>query len=116
MQKKHRAASWAMHITAVCAGLFLVAFFVVTVNNMATISSQVEEMKDGPFPTSVAAGHIETDIAQIETLSTHLTHFRLFPEKTSELRHQLQEIDANLRKQFEQMNPVLCSIRQICVF
>ncbi len=105
MQKKHRAASWAMHITAVCAGLFLVAFFVVTVNNMATISSQVEEMKDGPFPTSVAAGHIETDIAQIETLSTHLTHFRLFPEKTSELRHQLQEIDANLRKQFEQMNP-----------
>ncbi len=94
-----------MHITAVCAGLFLVAFFVVTVNNMATISSQVEEMKDGPFPTSVAAGHIETDIAQIETLSTHLTHFRLFPEKTTELRHQFQEIDANLRKQFKQMNP-----------
>ncbi len=105
MQKKHRAASWAMHITAVCAGLFLVAFFVVTVNNMATISSQVEEMKDGPFPTSVAAGHIETDIAQIETLSTHLTHFRLFPETTTELRRQFQEIDANLREQFKQMNP-----------
>ncbi len=105
MQKKHRAASWAMHITAVCAGFFLVAFFVVTVNNMATISSQVEEMKDGPFPTSVAAGHIETDIAQIETLSTHLTHFRLFPETTTELRRQFQEIDANLREQFKQMNP-----------
>ena len=94
-----------MHITAVCAGFFLVAFFVVTVNNMATISSQVEEMKDGPFPTSVAAGHIETDIAQIETLSTHLTHFRLFPETTTELRRQFQEIDANLREQFKQMNP-----------
>ena len=105
MQKKHRAASWAMHITAVFAGFFLVAFFVVTVNNMATISSQVEEMKDGPFPTSVAAGHIETDIAQIETLSTHLTHFRLFPETTTELRRQFQEIDANLREQFKQMNP-----------
>lgn len=104
-QRSSTVATRAMHITAAFAGFFLAAFFVVTLNNMLTISSQVEEMKDGPFPTSVAAGHIETDIAQIETLSIHLAHFSVFPERISEIRQQLHEVDVNMREQLKLIDP-----------
>ncbi len=95
----------AVQVAAALIGVFLTAFFVVTVNNMATISSQVEEMKDGPFPAAVAVGHVETDIAQIETLTIHITHFRYFPEKTVDLHDHFAQIDANMRKQLDAINP-----------
>ena len=35
-------------------------FFVTTTNNSFLIMNQVEAVKDGPYPVSVAAGRIET--------------------------------------------------------
>lgn len=104
-EKKRDSLAVAVRATAVLVVLFLAAFFIVTVNNMATISSQVEEMKDGPFPTSIAAGHIETDIAQVETLATHITHYRYLPEKTNDLELHFQEVDASIREQLSQIEP-----------
>lgn len=46
--------------TAAIVAVLLVFYFVVTLNNMTNIAQRVEERKDGAYPTSIAAGHIET--------------------------------------------------------
>lgn len=95
----------AVRITAVLVVVFLMIFFIGTVNNMVTISDRVEDMKDGPYPTSVAAGHIETDIAQVETLAIHITQFRYLPDDTNDLRSYFSDIDTDMRVQLASINP-----------
>ncbi len=105
LEKKRDVLAIAVRVTAVLSGLLVAAFFFVTVNNMATISNQMEDMKNGPFPTSVAAGHIETDIAQVETLATHITNFRDAPDNFAELRGHFEEIDHSMRQQLPRIDP-----------
>lgn len=59
-------------VAAAVVGCLLVAFFVVTVNNLALISNQVEDIKNGPFRVSVNAGRIETNLARVETIVNQL--------------------------------------------
>ncbi len=105
MEQRRDMLSVAVRVTAVLVAIFLAAFFVVTVNNMATISNQVQELKDGPFPTSVAAGHVETDIAQVETLAIHITHFRYLPERSNDLEEHFQDVDESMRAQLALIDP-----------
>ncbi len=49
--------------TAAIVAVLLIFYFVVTLNNMTNISKRLEDRKDGTFPASVAAGHIETTLA-----------------------------------------------------
>ena len=49
-----------VRVTAVVVAVLLVFYFVITLNNMTNIAQRVEERKDGAYPTSIAAGHIET--------------------------------------------------------
>ncbi|MDO4289853.1 MAG: ATP-binding protein [Eggerthellaceae bacterium] len=64
MQSKRLSRS-----TVVIVCVLLVAFFAVTVNNMATISAQVESIKSGPYPVSVAAGRVETLLVKLRTVT-----------------------------------------------
>ncbi len=105
-QGKHRDnITIGVRVSAALVVVFLVAFFVITVNNMVTISDEVEDMKEGPFPTSVAAGHIETDIAQIQTLVVHVTHFRNNVAHMQQLQVDFNEIDDNLTEQLAKIDP-----------
>lgn len=47
--------------------ILLVVFFVVVIKSTSTINSQVEYVKESPYPISVAAGHMETDLVQLQT-------------------------------------------------
>lgn len=49
-----------VRVTAVVVAVLLVFYFVIMLNNMTNIAQRVEERKDGAYPTSIAAGHIET--------------------------------------------------------
>lgn len=63
-------------VTAAALVLLLIAFYVVTINNMVTMSSKVDAIKDGPYPISVAAGRVETLLVQSKTLAERPTYVR----------------------------------------
>ena len=64
-QSSGRLSRWV----AVGLIIFLVLYFVITMNNIRTIDERISAIKDGPYPVSVAAGHVETVLTQIRTLA-----------------------------------------------
>lgn len=69
MNQKPNASVWLSRITAVVLAVLMTAFFVITINNMMTISNRTDEIKSSPYPVSVAAGRVETLLVQCRTLS-----------------------------------------------
>ena len=65
-----RTLRFTQRFTAVVSVLVLVlaaVFFVTTTSNLFLIMNQVQTVKDGPYPVSVAAGRIETLLVQLRT-------------------------------------------------
>ena len=88
------------HITAIVLALFLLAFFGVTLNNTVAINNQVQTVRDGAYPVSVAAGRVETLLVQLRTISERPTYIHT-PEVAQSLRTSFQDIDAGLTDQLE---------------
>lgn len=68
-----RALNRLVRIAAGLVGFLLLIFFALVIQNAVTVSSQVEHIKDGPYPLSVAAGHIETNLVRLGTTIEHLS-------------------------------------------
>ena len=85
-------------LTAIVLALFLLAFFGVTLNNTVAINGQVQAVREGAYPVSVAAGRIETLLVQLRTISERPAYVRT-PEASQSLRASFQGIDAGLSTQ-----------------
>ena len=96
-----RTLRFTQRFTAVVSVLVLVlaaVFFVTTTSNLFLIMNQVQTVKDGPYPVSVAAGRIETLLVQLRTISERPAYVRT-PEASQSLRASFQGIDAGLSTQ-----------------
>ncbi|WP_270298117.1 hypothetical protein, partial [Eggerthella sinensis] len=56
MNQKPNASVWLSRITAVVLAVLMTAFFVITINNMMTISNRTDEIKSSPYPVSWRPG------------------------------------------------------------
>ncbi len=86
MQQRFNDSSWLTWMVRITAGIvivLLIVFFVMVIRNSSTITNQVSTIKEGPYPTSVANGHIETHLVHLETMLDHMTGSVLFEDETS---------------------------------
>lgn len=61
---------------AVVVVTLLVAFFGITLNNTMVTTAQMNSIRTGAYPASVAAGRVETLLVQMRTLSNRVIYVR----------------------------------------
>ena len=76
MQQSARGSAWLSRITAAVLIMLLAAFYITTVNNMIAVDHKTEQIKNSPYPVSVAAGGIETLLTQCRTLADRPLYVR----------------------------------------
>lgn len=86
-------------ITSVVLCVFLAAYFLLTLNNMSTISDHVERRKDGAYPVSVAAGHLESNLATLTAISAFTTDLDDASFDSARLKRTFQELIGNMDSQ-----------------
>lgn len=69
MEKGSNATAWLSRITAVVLAVLMTAFYLMTIYNMSIIGDRTDEIKNSPYPISVAAGRVETLLVQCKTLA-----------------------------------------------
>ncbi len=62
--------------TTVVLILLLVVFYVVTMMNMGAIANRVNDLNEGPYPVTIAAGEVESNLIQLRTLADRLIYVR----------------------------------------
>ena len=92
---QHRQSTILSRITALAVAILLVAFFAVTMNNMTTISSQVETIKSEPYPVSVAAGRVETLLVQLRTIALRPMYLNTV-EAAADIREAYDTVDRDM--------------------
>ncbi len=89
---------WSVQLPAIAAAALLVllaAFFAVTLNNTMVTTAQIEAMRTGAYPVSVAAGRVETQLVQMRTLADRPIFVRS-EEALDSIDKSFAEIDAEL--------------------
>lgn len=94
--KRIDSAKLVTRAAAAVIGCLLIAFFVVTVNNMVLISNQVEDIKNGPFKVSMNAGRIETNLARLDTVINQLVSSHGSLSNTQDVVEICQEVDETI--------------------
>lgn len=84
-----RMLSFAMTCALV---VLLLVFYTVTMVNMGAISSRIDEINAHPYPVTVAAGEVETNLVQLRTLSDRLVYVRT-PEAVDAVEDEYASID-----------------------
>lgn len=84
-----RMLSFAMTCALV---VLLLVFYTVTMVNMGAISSRIDEVNAHPYPVTVAAGEVETNLVQLRTLSDRLVYVRT-PEAVDAVEDEYASID-----------------------
>lgn len=84
-----RMLSFAMTFVLV---VLLLVFYTVTMVNMGAISSRIDEINAHPYPVTVAAGEVETNLVQLRTLSDRLVYVRT-PEAVDAVEDEYASID-----------------------
>lgn len=92
IDKRTHRSTILSRIVAVVICVLLVLFLIVSVGSRDQVNAELEEMKEGPYPVSVAAGHIETLLVSLKTLTAYPDV--LFSDATAE----------SLRKNFFEVN------------
>ncbi len=82
-------------LAAVVVVALLVAFFGVTLNNTMVTTAQMDAIRTGAYPVSVAAGRVETLLVQMRTLSNRVTYVRT-DSAIDAVEKSYDEIDAEL--------------------
>lgn len=99
-QRHHNQTALLSRVTAAAVAVLLVAFFALTINNATTISSQVETIKNGPYPVSVAAGRVETLLVQLRTIVQQPMYLNTV-EAADDIRASLDDIDIDMREKLD---------------
>ncbi len=84
-------------LAAVAVVALLVAFFAVTLNNTMVTTAQMDAIRTGAYPVSVAAGRVETLLVQMRTLSNRVIYIRT-DSAIDAVEKSYDEIDAELSR------------------
>ncbi len=84
-------------LAAVAVVALLVAFFAVTLNNTMVATAQMDAIRTGAYPVSVAAGRVETLLVQMRTLSNRVIYVRT-DSAIDAVEKSYDEIDAELSR------------------
>lgn len=96
-QQRSKHTDILSRITAGLVAVLLVAFFALTINNATTISSQVETIKNGPYPVSVAAGRVETLLVQLRTVALRPMYLNTV-EAAADIQAAYESVDTDMRE------------------
>ncbi len=114
--------SFAVRLSAVLVFVLLTVSFIITVNNMFTISTKASEVKDGAYGNSLAAGHIETSLYSLDMLVDDMMGFsRIVPRTDFDrletgrgtLTDRYKEIDYAITASLESMNPTDANMEEL---
>ena len=83
-KKEATRLKWLVRVSAAIVCALLAVFFFVVIQSASVIKGEVEHVKDGPYPMSVAAGHIETNLGSLRTVIDHMTVTRLLDENAND--------------------------------
>lgn len=92
IDKRTHRSTILSRVVAVIICVLLVLFLAASIGSRDQVNAELEEMKEGPYPVSVAAGHIETLLVSLKTLTAYPDV--LFSDATA----------ASLRKNFAEIN------------
>lgn len=97
---------WLVRGSAALVCVLLLVFFLVVIQNTSTIKGEVEYVKDGPYPVSVAAGHIETSLVRLETVIGHMTASQLGAGSEFETAYEdsFDSIESDLQHEIDVIN------------
>ena len=89
---------WTRRLPAFAAAVvvaLLAAFFGITLNNTMATTAQMDAIRAGAYPDSVAAGRVETQLVQMRTLSNRVIYVRT-ASAIDGIENSYDEIDAEL--------------------
>ncbi len=103
VEKRRRSLKWLVRATAALVCFLLVLFFGTVLQTSRSIDAEVEHVKLGPYPVSVAAGHIETDLLRLKTVLDHISvsPVGLDPQYEQTYANTFREVSEDMDKQFE---------------
>ena len=82
-------------VAAAVVVALMVAFFGITLNNTMATTAQMDAIRAGAYPVSVAAGRVETQLVQMRTLSSRVIYVRT-ASAIDGIENSYEEIDAEL--------------------
>ncbi|WP_197068270.1 response regulator [Candidatus Soleaferrea massiliensis] len=74
----------------------LIVFYIITIVNTNTISSQVEMIGDHPYPVAISVGEVDTYLAQLRILPERLVYSHT-PEMINTVHQHYESIDGEVR-------------------
>lgn len=108
--KYERRLVWIVRLSSILMCALLLAFFIVVIRNTSAINEQVEYVKESPYPISVAAGHIETDLVHLQTFIKSETSHKLGADVASR-QEERKSLDDVINDLYKQMNVIKASAR-----
>lgn len=94
-----------VRIASIAVIILLAMFFFCVITNISSIHKEVETVKDGSQPISVAAGHLETYLVRLETVVEHHCNTQPTESDTHRFEGLLTTIDERIREQLDLIDP-----------
>lgn len=101
-KKEATRLKWLVRGAAAIVCVLLAVFFVVVIQSASVIKGEVEHVKDGPYPMSVAAGHIETNLGSLRTVIDHMTVTQLVDDSNDTIGDAtIDTLEGDIQKQVD---------------
>lgn len=102
-KKEATRLKWLVRVSAAIVCALLAVFFFVVIQSASVIKGEVEHVKDGPYPMSVAAGHIETNLGSLRTVIDHMTVTQLLDENANDTIGEgtIDTLESEIQKQVD---------------
>ncbi|MEY8562402.1 response regulator [Eggerthellaceae bacterium 3-80] len=95
IKNQFRATSRLAAIIAAVVVVLLIASYVVITNNVVSLTNQIDSIRTGAYPVSVAAGRVETLLVQLQTLADRSLYVRT-DEAINGMERSYAQIDEDL--------------------
>ena len=99
-KEQSRNSTILSRVTAAVVCALLVVFFYLTTTNLALINTQVQSIKEGPYPVSVAAGRVETLLVSLHTLTAY-PEALVASETAQSLQNDFAEVNRDMHERIE---------------
>ncbi|WP_251178483.1 response regulator [Adlercreutzia agrestimuris] len=95
IKKQYRATSRLAAIIAGVVVVLLITSYIVITNNVVSLTNQIDSIRTGAYPVSVAAGRVETLLVQLQTLADIPLYVRT-DEAINGMERSYEQIDDEL--------------------
>ena len=95
IKNQFRATSRLAASIAAVVVVLLIASYVVITNNVVSLTNQIDSIRTGAYPVSVAAGRVETLLVQLQTLADRSLYVRT-DEAINGMERSYAQIDEDL--------------------